>query len=61
MININVFYVDYLVVFYIHSSSMLCLKFLWIVRVWILCFGKIEFVAEPYPVDTFNSINDKTH
>ncbi|MFS7978596.1 hypothetical protein Hanom_Chr10g00917301 [Helianthus anomalus] len=36
---------------------MVCLKFLWTVRVWILCFidicsvicGKIDFVAEPHP------------
>ncbi|MFS8009484.1 hypothetical protein Hanom_Chr14g01285331 [Helianthus anomalus] len=41
MTNISVFYVDYLVVFYIHSysSTMVCLKFLWTFRVWILCFS----------------------
>ncbi|MFS7940843.1 hypothetical protein Hanom_Chr05g00469061 [Helianthus anomalus] len=61
MTNISVFYVDYHVVFYIRSSKMVCLKFLWIVRVWIFCFkimvfydfvhfvGKIDFVAEPHP------------
>ncbi|MFS7980442.1 hypothetical protein Hanom_Chr10g00939501 [Helianthus anomalus] len=38
MTNISVFYDDHHVVFYIHSSMMLCLKFLWNVRVWILCF-----------------------
>ncbi|MFS7959278.1 hypothetical protein Hanom_Chr08g00689241 [Helianthus anomalus] len=29
MTNISVFYIDYHVVFYIHSSTMVCLKFLW--------------------------------
>ncbi|MFS7974909.1 hypothetical protein Hanom_Chr10g00874321 [Helianthus anomalus] len=62
MTNISVFYVDYHVVFYIHSCTMVCLKFLRIVRVWILLFydfvrfvGKIDFVAEPHPfVYTFD-------
>ncbi|MFS8021221.1 hypothetical protein Hanom_Chr16g01424901 [Helianthus anomalus] len=49
MTNISVFYVDCHVVFYIHRSMMVCLKFLWTVKVWILCFGKMDFVAEPYP------------
>ncbi|MFS8006829.1 hypothetical protein Hanom_Chr14g01253731 [Helianthus anomalus] len=63
MTNISVFYVDYHVVFYIHSSTMVCLMFFWTVMVWILCFteivvfynfihivGKMNFVAEPYPI-----------
>ncbi|MFS7994911.1 hypothetical protein Hanom_Chr12g01111651 [Helianthus anomalus] len=37
--NNSMYYVDYHVVFYIHSSTMVCLKFLWTVRVWILCFS----------------------
>ncbi|MFS7963737.1 hypothetical protein Hanom_Chr08g00741881 [Helianthus anomalus] len=62
MTNISVFYVDYHVVFYIYSSMMVCLKFLWTVRVWILCFsdihsvfmGKMDFVAEPYPINIYS-------
>ncbi|MFS7983989.1 hypothetical protein Hanom_Chr11g00981231 [Helianthus anomalus] len=57
MSNISVFYIDYHVVFYIHSSTMVCLKFLWTDKVWILCFSdfhfairKIDFVAKPHPV-----------
>ncbi|MFS7980615.1 hypothetical protein Hanom_Chr10g00941451 [Helianthus anomalus] len=42
MTNISVFYVDYHVVFYIHSFTMVCLKFLWTVRVWILCFSGLH-------------------
>ncbi|MFS8012767.1 hypothetical protein Hanom_Chr14g01324741 [Helianthus anomalus] len=42
MTNISVFYIDYHVVFYIHSSTMICLKFLWNVRVWILCFSDLH-------------------
>ncbi|MFS8022891.1 hypothetical protein Hanom_Chr16g01444851 [Helianthus anomalus] len=38
MTNVGVFYIDYHVVFYIHSSMIKCLKFLWTVRFWILCF-----------------------
>ncbi|MFS7929678.1 hypothetical protein Hanom_Chr04g00335381 [Helianthus anomalus] len=55
MTNISVFYVDYHVVFYIHSCTVVCLKFLRNVSVWILCFdfvhfvGKMDFVAEPHP------------
>ncbi|MFS8033733.1 hypothetical protein Hanom_Chr17g01573071 [Helianthus anomalus] len=60
MINISVLYDDHHVVFYIHSSMMLCLKFLWNVRVWILFeivvfydfvhfVGKMDFLAEPHP------------
>ncbi|MFS7955931.1 hypothetical protein Hanom_Chr07g00648561 [Helianthus anomalus] len=44
MTNISVFYVDYPVVFCIHSSRMVCLKFLWIVRVWLLCFIDLHYV-----------------
>ncbi|MFS7976575.1 hypothetical protein Hanom_Chr10g00894061 [Helianthus anomalus] len=43
MSNISVFYIDYHVVFYIHSSMMACLKFLWTGRVWILCFSDLSF------------------
>ncbi|MFS7984819.1 hypothetical protein Hanom_Chr11g00991131 [Helianthus anomalus] len=63
MTNISVFYDDYHVVFYIHSSMMVCLKFLWTVRVWIFCFTKIvvfydfvhfvekiDFVAKPHHI-----------
>ncbi|MFS8013932.1 hypothetical protein Hanom_Chr15g01338781 [Helianthus anomalus] len=53
MTNISVFYVDYHVVFYIHSSTKVCLKFLWTVRVWILCFRKMDFVAEPHPPNLY--------
>ncbi|MFS8005231.1 hypothetical protein Hanom_Chr13g01234971 [Helianthus anomalus] len=49
MTNISVFYVDYHIVFYIHSCTMVCLKFLRNARVWILCFRKMDFVAEPHP------------
>ncbi|MFS7928022.1 hypothetical protein Hanom_Chr04g00316031 [Helianthus anomalus] len=44
MTNISVFYDDHHVVLYIHSSTMLCLKFLWNVRVWILCFSDLDTV-----------------
>ncbi|MFS7908366.1 hypothetical protein Hanom_Chr01g00082321 [Helianthus anomalus] len=44
MTNISVFYVDYHVVFYIHSCTMVYLKFLRTVRVWILCFSVIHYV-----------------
>ncbi|MFS8033943.1 hypothetical protein Hanom_Chr17g01575461 [Helianthus anomalus] len=44
MTNISVFYVDYHVVFYIKSSMMVCLKFLWIVRVLLLCFSDLHSV-----------------
>ncbi|MFS8000206.1 hypothetical protein Hanom_Chr12g01175641 [Helianthus anomalus] len=44
MTNISVFYVDYHVVFYIHSSTIACLKFLWTVRVWILYFSDLHSV-----------------
>ncbi|MFS7949560.1 hypothetical protein Hanom_Chr06g00573001 [Helianthus anomalus] len=44
MTNITVFYVDYRVVFYIHSFMMICLKFLKTVRVWILCFSDLHYV-----------------
>ncbi|MFS7918193.1 hypothetical protein Hanom_Chr03g00197961 [Helianthus anomalus] len=54
MTNISVFYVDYHVMFYIHSSTMVCLMFLWTVRagycvlvIFTLLFvGKMDFVAE---------------
>ncbi|MFS8018950.1 hypothetical protein Hanom_Chr15g01398141 [Helianthus anomalus] len=62
MSNISVFYIDYHVVFYIHSSTMVCLKFLWTDMVWILCFSdlhfvipKIDFVAEPHPMEDYVS------
>ncbi|MFS7959856.1 hypothetical protein Hanom_Chr08g00696021 [Helianthus anomalus] len=42
--TLSVFYDDHHVVFYIHSSTMLCLKFLWNVRVWILCFSDLYTV-----------------
>ncbi|MFS7973327.1 hypothetical protein Hanom_Chr09g00855301 [Helianthus anomalus] len=44
MTNIIVFYVDYHVVFYIHSSMMMCLKFLWTVKICILCFSNFHYV-----------------
>ncbi|MFS7976721.1 hypothetical protein Hanom_Chr10g00895731 [Helianthus anomalus] len=44
MTNISVFYVDYHVVFYIHSPTMVCLKILYTVRVWILCFSALHSV-----------------
>ncbi|MFS7914656.1 hypothetical protein Hanom_Chr02g00156131 [Helianthus anomalus] len=44
MTNISVFYDDHHVVFYIHISTMLCLKFLWNVRVWILLFSDLHTV-----------------
>ncbi|MFS7998511.1 hypothetical protein Hanom_Chr12g01154701 [Helianthus anomalus] len=44
MTNISVFYVDYNVVFYIHNSTMSCLKFLRTVKVWILCFSDLHYV-----------------
>ncbi|MFS7927694.1 hypothetical protein Hanom_Chr04g00312131 [Helianthus anomalus] len=48
MTNISVFYIDYHVVFYIHSSTMVCLKFLWTDRVWILCFSDFHFVIHGF-------------
>ncbi|MFS7913569.1 hypothetical protein Hanom_Chr02g00143271 [Helianthus anomalus] len=42
--NISVFYIDYHVVFYIHSSTIVCLKFVWTDRVWTLCFSDIHSV-----------------
>ncbi|MFS7995987.1 hypothetical protein Hanom_Chr12g01124591 [Helianthus anomalus] len=39
MTNISLFYVDYYVVFYYHSSTLVCLKFLCTVWVLILCFS----------------------
>ncbi|MFS7991289.1 hypothetical protein Hanom_Chr12g01069041 [Helianthus anomalus] len=48
MTNISVFYIDYHVVFYIHSSTIVCLKFLWNDRVWILCFCDLHFVIRGY-------------
>ncbi|MFS7982724.1 hypothetical protein Hanom_Chr10g00966151 [Helianthus anomalus] len=48
MTNISVFYIDYHVVFYIHSSTMVCLKFLWTDRVWILCFSDLHFVIRGF-------------
>ncbi|MFS8012415.1 hypothetical protein Hanom_Chr14g01320581 [Helianthus anomalus] len=69
MTNISVFYLDYHVVFYIHSFTMVCLKFLLTVRVWILCFtkivvfydfvhfvGKMDFVAELHPNKNKNNL-----
>ncbi|MFS7930122.1 hypothetical protein Hanom_Chr04g00340451 [Helianthus anomalus] len=44
MTNISVFYDDHHVVFYIHSSTMACLKFLLNVKVWILCFSDLHSV-----------------
>ncbi|MFS7923481.1 hypothetical protein Hanom_Chr03g00261201 [Helianthus anomalus] len=44
MTNISVFYVDYHVVFYIYSSTMVCLNFLWTLEVWILCFIDLHSV-----------------
>ncbi|MFS8028174.1 hypothetical protein Hanom_Chr16g01507381 [Helianthus anomalus] len=44
MTNIRVFYVDYHVVFYVHSCTMLCLKFLRTIRVLILCFSHLHYV-----------------
>ncbi|MFS7945870.1 hypothetical protein Hanom_Chr06g00529201 [Helianthus anomalus] len=44
MTNNSVFNVDYLVVFYIHSSTMMCLNFLWTIKVWILCFSDLQYV-----------------
>ncbi|MFS7952188.1 hypothetical protein Hanom_Chr07g00604051 [Helianthus anomalus] len=51
---------------FIFIVLMVCLKFLWTVRVWILCFteivvfydfvhfvGKRDFVAEPHPYILF--------
>ncbi|MFS7975959.1 hypothetical protein Hanom_Chr10g00886791 [Helianthus anomalus] len=48
MSNISVFYIDYHVVFYIHSSTMVCLKFLWTDMVWILCFSDLHFVIRGF-------------
>ncbi|MFS8021703.1 hypothetical protein Hanom_Chr16g01430501 [Helianthus anomalus] len=44
MTNISVFYVNYHVVFYIHRCTMVCLKFLRSVRVWILCSSDLHYV-----------------
>ncbi|MFS7918219.1 hypothetical protein Hanom_Chr03g00198241 [Helianthus anomalus] len=44
MTNISVFYVDYHVLFYIYSSTMVCLKFLCTVNVWILCLSDLYSV-----------------
>ncbi|MFS7925338.1 hypothetical protein Hanom_Chr04g00283631 [Helianthus anomalus] len=57
MTDVSVSYVDYHVVFYIHSSMMVCLKFLLCFMAEIVVFydfvhfvGKIDFVAEPHPI-----------
>ncbi|MFS7966541.1 hypothetical protein Hanom_Chr09g00774931 [Helianthus anomalus] len=44
MSNVVVFYVGYHVVFYIHSCMMVCLKFLWTIRVRIRCFSNLPSV-----------------
>ncbi|MFS7987807.1 hypothetical protein Hanom_Chr11g01027201 [Helianthus anomalus] len=44
MTNISVFYVDYHVMFYIYSCTMLCLKFLRTAGVLILCFSELHYV-----------------
>ncbi|MFS7913958.1 hypothetical protein Hanom_Chr02g00147811 [Helianthus anomalus] len=42
--NISVFYLDYHDVFYIHSYTMVCLKFLRTLRVWISCSSDLHYV-----------------
>ncbi|MFS7988556.1 hypothetical protein Hanom_Chr11g01036241 [Helianthus anomalus] len=66
MTNISVFYVDYHILFYIHSSTMVDLHFV-IYGFWVFFMaeivvfydfvhfvGKIDFVSEPHPILRYN-------